>query len=181
MRTDAPAEVGQAGLPALERPDKALLVLYALRSLLALFLAPVVFVPLYFRYHTLRYRFDPQGLSMAWGILFRREIHLTYKRIQDIHVRRGLLERWLGIATVEIQTASGSQQAEVSIEGVRDHRSLRDFLYGRMRGHELAPSVARPSAGAAGPEASAERAVALLEAIRGDLLALKETLERPRP
>ncbi len=177
----AAAPDAEARILALERPDKALLVLYALRSLLALFLAPVVFVPLYFRYHTLRYRFDQQGLSAAWGILFRREIHLTYKRIQDIHVRRNLVERWLGIATVEVQTASGSQQAELTIEGVRDYDALRDFLYGRMRGHELAAAplaAAGSPTGAATAGGGAERAVALLEDIRRDLLLVKEALER---
>lgn len=153
---------------ALERPAPALLVLYAIRSLAGLFLAPIVFVPLYFRYHTLRYRFDDEGVSASWGILFRREIHLTYKRIQDIHVQRSLVQRWLGIATVEVQTASGSQQAELAVEGVIEHEALRDFLYERMRGRE--PSVGSP--------ASADRVAELLEAIRGDLEGARAALER---
>ena len=41
------------------------------------------------------------------GHSLRREIHLTYRRIQDIHVTRNLFHRWLGLATVGIQTASG--------------------------------------------------------------------------
>ncbi len=38
---------------------------------------------------------------------------LTCARIQDIHLRRGLLERWLGIGSVQVQTASGSQTSEL--------------------------------------------------------------------
>lgn len=62
----------------------------------------VVALPyLYFRYHTLRYRFDEERIHMRVGILFRRELNLTYARIQDIHLRSGL-------ANVQVQTASGS-------------------------------------------------------------------------
>jgi uncharacterized membrane protein YdbT with pleckstrin-like domain len=30
-------------------------------------------MPLYFKYETLRYRFDEEGMSMSWGILMRRQ------------------------------------------------------------------------------------------------------------
>jgi putative membrane protein len=134
-------------------------------------------VPLYFRYHTLRYRFDDEGVSASWGILFRREIHLTYKRIQDIHVQRSLVQRWLGIATIEVQTASGSQSAELSVEGVVEHEALRDFLYDRMRGRGTgaAPASVAPEAHAGG-----DRVAELLEAIGRDLQSARVALERRR-
>jgi len=91
-------------------------------------------VPLYFRYHTLRYEFDDEGVSMRWGVLFRREIHLTYARIQDIHLTSNVVERWLGLGRVLVQTASGSSKAEMTIEGLREFEAVRDFLYARMRG-----------------------------------------------
>jgi putative membrane protein len=91
-------------------------------------------IPLYFRYHTMRYEFDEEGISMSWGILFRRQVTLTYARIQDIHLVSNLIERWLGLARVQIQTASGSSTAELTIEGVREFAVVRDYLYSRMRG-----------------------------------------------
>jgi membrane protein YdbS with pleckstrin-like domain len=119
---------------AIERPHPNLLWMYALASLATLIAAPIVFVPLFFKYHTLRYKFDQEGVSVRWGILFRREIYLTYKRIQDIHVKRNIIERWLGIGTVEIQTAAGSSSAEMSLEGMEYYAAVRDYLYRRMRG-----------------------------------------------
>ena len=116
------------------RPDRSLLTYYALVSLMTLPAFPFVFVPLYFKYHTLHYRFGDDGISMSWGILLRREIHLTYRRIQDIHVTRNLFHRWLGLAAVGIQTASGSTGAEIAIEGIKNPEAVRDFLYERMRG-----------------------------------------------
>jgi putative membrane protein len=66
--------------------------------------------------------------------LFRRETYLTYKRIQDIHLTRNIIQRWMGLATVSVQTASGSSSAEMSIEGLLQAEPLRDFLYAKMRG-----------------------------------------------
>ncbi len=119
---------------SLDRPDESLARYYGLLSLLSgpFFLFP--FIPLYFKYITLRYKFDESGVSMRWGILFRREIHLTYRRIQDIHLTRNILQRWMGLATVAIQTASGSAGPEMSIEGVLQADELRDYLYQQMRG-----------------------------------------------
>jgi len=119
---------------SITRPDAKLLALYIIRRVLTLVAFPVVFLVSYFKYHTLKYRFDNEGIAMSWGLLWRKEINLTYARIQDIHVSRGLIERWLGLATVQIQTASGSGSAEMSIVGILEYESLRDFLYTKMRG-----------------------------------------------
>ena len=107
-----------AGIFALERPDPALWKLYVIRALLSGPGMLVAFPYLYFRYHTLRYRFDEEGIHMKVGILFRREVNLTYARIQDIHLRSGFIQRWLGLADVQVQTASGNAGAELVIEGV---------------------------------------------------------------
>lgn len=167
-----------AAILALTRPHPHLLWLYALQALLALFLAPIVFIPLYFKYHTLHYKFDEEGISAKWGILFRREIYLTYKRIQDIHVKRNIIERWLGIGTVEVQTASGSSSAELKLEGLADYAAMRDFLYRRMRGHDLMhrePAPARPAASAGEGDV-----IALLREIQRELEAARRGLEEHR-
>ena len=119
---------------AITRPDRALLGYYIFITVLSNVFSPLVFLPLFFKYETLRYRFDDEGVSMSWGILFRREIYLTYRRIQDIHLTRNILQRWMGLATVSIQTASGSTSPEMAIEGILEADALRDFLDTKMRG-----------------------------------------------
>ena len=131
--------------------------------------------PHVFKFITLRYRIDEEGIAASWGILFRREIYLTYKRIQDIHVKRNIVERWLGIATVDVQTASGSSSAELSLEGMDDYEAVRDYLYGRMRGHAGAKSEAA-STSEAGARADGE-VIAVLHEIRDELRATREALE----
>lgn len=164
------------GIYAITRPDPNLLALYCLWSLSALVFFPLVLAPLLCRYFTLRYRFDPEGVSMSWGLFFRREINLTYSRVQDIHLSRGLLERWLGLGTLSIQTAAGGGDTDMVLPGLRDYDAVRDFLYARMRGHRhLAPvSAASGSSLAAGDEA-----VVLLRQIHEDLDAIRQSLKQP--
>ncbi len=119
---------------AITRPEPALLWLYLLTALALLFAAPIVFIPLYFRYHTLWYRFEPSGVSMGYGILFRREMQLTYARMQDIHLSQNIVERWLGIGTVTVQTAGSGASGNLTIVGVKDFNAIRDYLYAMMRG-----------------------------------------------
>lgn len=166
---------------AIRRPHPNLLWLYVLKAAATLFAFPVVFPPLFFRYHTLQYTFDEEGISASWGILFKREVYLTYKRIQDIHVRRNLIERWMGIGRVEIQTASGSGSAELSLEGMEHYAAIRDYLYRHMRGTARTAGEAQPVGGASTGGATTggadDEAVALLRAIRDDLVAVRDALE----
>lgn len=137
-------------IAAIDRPVDKLMTYYVFKALLTTVAMPVVVVLLYFRYHTMRYRFDAEGIQMRWGVLFRHEVMLNYSRIQDIHVRSSLVERWLGLARIEIQTAAGSSKAEMTLEGLTDHEAMRDFLYSRMRGvrdAHTAESAAAPGEG----------------------------------
>lgn len=163
----------------IERPDAKLLTLYVLGSLL---LGPcflIALIPAYFKYQTLRYRFDDEGVSMSWGILWRQEINLTYARIQDIHLSRGVLERWLGIATIEVQTASGKSTAEMALVGIRDYDAVRDFLYSKMRGGEetSSSSAERALTPSMAPVHSGEL-VKLLGDIRDSLEEARKIIEK---
>ena len=119
---------------AIERPRESLFTYYVLKAVAANVALPFMFPYLYFRYHTMRYRFDTDGIHMKWGIIFRQEVLLNYSRVQDIHLRSNLIERWLGLARIEIQTASGSATSNMTLEGMEDPEGMRDFLYSRMRG-----------------------------------------------
>jgi uncharacterized membrane protein YdbT with pleckstrin-like domain len=155
----------------LTRPDSKLLTWYFIQSL-PTFLIGLPF--LYFRYRTLEYRFDDKGIHMRWGILFRREINLTYARIQDIQVRSNFVQRWLGLANVEVQTASGSASAEMTLEGILDPDGLRDFLYRRSKGedHEKEGSELDES-----DDPTAE-VTELLGQMADDLKAIRESLQK---
>ena len=135
---------------------------------------PVVFAPLVCKYISLRYHFEKEGVGASWGIFFKKQVFLTYARIQDIHVTRGLVERWLGLGTVEVQTASGSATAELSIVGLEEHHEIRDFLYTKMRG-----AKGETISDEATPDEEPESLV-LLKEIRDEMRSLREAVEGRR-
>ena len=161
----------------LDRPAPILLWYYVIISLLSTVGFVVMMPLLFFRYHSLRFKFDDDGISLSWGVLFRREIQLTYRRIQDIHVTRNILQRWMGLSNVAIQTASGSAEAEMIIEGVLEADALRDFLYKKMRGargdDEQTGDVPSDAVGAPDDEA-----LVLLRQIRDEIRALSSARNR---
>ncbi len=158
---------------AIERPHPKLLRLYLLRSLLS---GPAIVLTLpilLFRYQTLRYHFDDEGIAMKWGLLFRREVTLTYARIQDIHLHAGFVQRFFGLADLMIQTASGSAGAEMTLEGLLEYDAVRDFLYRRMRGVRDPAAARANAADVASGLARSDETVALLRSIRDDLAAVR--------
>ena len=156
-------------IAAIEVPSPQLLKLYILRAIASTIAFPVTMTLLFFRYHTMRYRFDAEGIHMRWGILLRREIMLNYSRIQDIQLRSHVVERWLGLARIEIQTASGSAGSEMVLEGLLNFVQVRDFLYSRMRGarhQDVAHEGASPSL------------TGVLGEVAAELRALRQAIEQ---
>ena len=172
---------------ALDRPHPALWRYYLLAALPTAIFPPLFAVVVFLgwvRYSTLRYTFTDEGISMRWGRLFRREIILNYARIQDIHLRSNLVERWLGLSRILVQTASGSSGAEMTIEGLKEYDAVRDFLYSKMRG--VSDSVAPPQATTAARAGEAELAETLREVARELQLTREAVLgwrsaQEPRP
>jgi membrane protein YdbS with pleckstrin-like domain len=184
QRVGTPATASARGvlrldaLPVELKPHPNLLIYYVATSFMLGPAFPALLIPRLIRFRTLRYRIDGEGVSVRWGALFRREITLNYARIQDLHLSSNVIERWLGLAKIRVQTASGGSAAEMTVEGILDVESLRDFLYSRMRGAKgQSPRVG--DADVDGRSAAATEALApILLAIADELRALREELPR---
>src|SRR5512140_994132 len=153
----------------LDGPREELLTWYFLKALATLFAFPVTMVVLYFRYHTMRYKFDEEGIHLSWGILMRHEIMLNYSRIQDIQLHSNVIERWLGLTRIEVQTAAGASDSEMTLEGLPNPEAMRDFLYSRMRGAHTGPPA--PS------NAAPETLETIFLEVASELRSIREILE----
>lgn len=174
-------------IASIKRPVRPLLTYYFFQALATLFAFPVTMTVLFFRYHTMRYRFDAEGVHMSWGIIMRREVMLNYARIQDIQLKANVVERWMGLARIEIQTASGSAASTMVLEGLENHEAMRDFLYSRMRGSPAPPAFRGPGASGLGGNSDPDRPgglshedslAATLEEIAAEMRAIRELLEK---
>lgn len=162
------------------RPHQRLMTYYVILAVCSLPAFPFTLLVLYIRFRTMRFRFDDEGIWRAQGILWRREVNVAYRRIQDIHLTSGIIQRWLGLATVTVQTAAGSATAEVTIDGVLEAEALRDYLYTKMRGVRDPSHDRQPAQGQADPGTTdaSGGALELLADIRDSLRRLEERLER---
>jgi hypothetical protein len=153
----------------LERPREQLLTWYFFKALATVFIFPVTMLLFYFRYHTMRHKFDEEGIHMGWGLLMRHEIMLNYSRIQDIQLHSNLIERWLGLTRIEVQTAAGASDTEMTLEGLPNPEGMRDFLYSRMRGS--------PTTALAAANAAPDPLQAILLEIAAEMRSIREVLE----
>ena len=155
------------------QPHERLLNYYFILALLTLAAFPVTMIVLYIKYRTMRFRFDQEGIWKRQGLLWRHETNVAYRRIQDIHLTNGIIQRWLGLATVSIQTAAGSSTAEVTIDGVLEAEALRDYLYTKMRGVRDGAQAAAHLPERASDGETHDEMLALLTEIRDSLRQLE--------
>lgn len=73
-------------------------------------------------------RLTAETVEIAKGVLFRHEATIPLDRIQDISLREGPLQRYLGISSLRFETAGGAgaaQAGRLDIPGIRDAREFR--------------------------------------------------------
>jgi uncharacterized membrane protein YdbT with pleckstrin-like domain len=59
------------------------------------------------RYLTYRYRYEENELVIRSGLLFRKERHIPYARIQNIDAEQNILHRLLNVIEIKIETGGG--------------------------------------------------------------------------
>ncbi|WP_233526412.1 PH domain-containing protein [Actinomadura spongiicola] len=67
-------------------------------------------------------------LIVTHGVLVKRLIVVPYGRMQFVDVTAGLLERWMGIATVRMHTAAAATDATIPGLPAAEASRLRDRL-----------------------------------------------------
>ncbi len=71
-----------------------------------LFVVPAA-VAAVLRYVSYRYRYEPNEMVIRSGLVFRKERHIPYARIQNIDAVQRLLHRLLNIVEVRVETGGG--------------------------------------------------------------------------
>lgn len=79
-----------------------------------------------------RYEITAEKIIIRWGILSRHERSVPFEKIQNIHIKRDILHRLLGLASVEIETA-GAATVEIALNAVhyKEAFELQQFLLER--------------------------------------------------
>jgi len=120
----------------------------------------LLLIPPYYR--SVSYELRDLDLVERKGIITRSENLVPYRMITNIRVRRGPLDRILGLGTLQVHTAGYSQstEAEASLVGLNDYQQRREELLARVRQVE-GSALSAPD--------QEERAIDLLREIRDAL------------
>lgn len=70
-------------------------------------------------------------LLVTSGIMFRRLVVVPYGRMQLVDITAGPIDRWLGVATVQLHTAAASTSATIPGLPPAEASGLRDRLAAR--------------------------------------------------
>ncbi|WP_317416648.1 PH domain-containing protein [Thermophilibacter provencensis] len=143
--------------------------------------AAIIFVVcLGFSYAAWRARtweFTPEGLVVRWGLANRRELTVPYEHIHTVNMSSELLERLLGLMTLNLDTGAASDEGDASkLRGLRagEAEALRAELFCRKRSAERRADerdgVAEGEAGAGAPDRAEERPIAVFTLGGRDLM-----------
>lgn len=108
-----------------------------------LFLVLVYYMWANLTYHFYRYELREDGFRKEHGVIWKKYVTISYERIQNVDIYRGLLARLLGLSDLNIQTAGMSTTvgsygggSEGRLPGLSPEvaEQLRDELIHRARG-----------------------------------------------
>ncbi len=157
-------------------------MLYVLIFLLvnaAWLVAAIFLVPAYCR--TVRYQLTDQDLIVQRGLFVHSEDVVPYAMITNVAIKRGPIERRLGLATLHIHTAGYSQQtgAEATIVGLEEWEQVHAQMLERIhRLQKEGASMVPALSGAAAPLEAANEVSVLLGEILAELRQLRADLRQ---
>jgi membrane protein YdbS with pleckstrin-like domain len=133
--------------------------------------------PVYKRY---RYELLDDEIVVHSGWLVQKVRHVPYRMVTNIEVKRGLLDRWLGIGTLNVETAGNSdpsKQAEARLQGLEDVYAVYEEVAACLRAFDEAQQSqpwgrtrrAATAADADGEEDVLQAILAELKGIRAEM------------
>ena len=120
----------------------------------AILLAALAYQVAYYR--RFEYKLTEDTLDISSGVVSRREREIPYRRIQNVDVSQSVIQRAIGIAAVDLETAGGSS-TEGSIrfvvpdEATRIRREVQRRKSGSSPAEPGEPGGAEGADGAVGP------------------------------
>jgi uncharacterized membrane protein YdbT with pleckstrin-like domain len=128
-------------------------------------------------YRSLSYEILEDEVIVRAGVLTRTVKHVPYRTVTNITVKQGLVDRWLGLGTLEIQTAgmSGTSGVEQVLAGLEDAQEVYALVAAELRRFRsaMAPTAAEVEGEVSKADLPAEALNALLVEVR----AIRRALE----
>ncbi len=150
----------------------------ALLVFVLIFLAGPLYAYFHLEYLSFTFELAPREVIIRQGVFTRETAVIPYERIQNINTRRTVVERFLGLATLVIDTAgTNPQAAEGLLPGVSKKEILVREIMDRVekaRGGRTSDASSRLSLGTHGDDLPSERE--LLADILKEIVQLRHSI-----
>jgi membrane protein YdbS with pleckstrin-like domain len=142
------------------------------------------------------YLVSDRSLRIREGLVFLSEKTMTFANVQHVAIRQNIVQRWLGIADVEVRTAGGGSGKKENpkadsdlhvgyLRGIDDAEAVRDVIRERMKRKQADPAASPAGdvraallpTGATTTSADASALAVLAEALHHEAHALRQALE----
>jgi membrane protein YdbS with pleckstrin-like domain len=126
-------------------------------------------------YRRLAYEIQEDEVIVRVGIWTKSVKHVPYRTMTNLTVKRDILERWLGIGTLNIQTAgmSGTTGTEEKLVGLTNVEEVYEIVVTEL--HRFRGSMAPTAAGVEGEPAVSTTDT--LSAILSEVRAIRRAME----
>jgi len=126
------------------------------------------------------YRYEAGYLHIKSGVVFKKERSIKRERVQTVNIRRGIVQRLFGLASLQVETAGGGSESELSLTAVtlEEAYSIKRSLEGMAEDYASAPGDTSAEAGETAGKEAAERKET---AHRAGLKGLIDTAIKPGP
>jgi len=86
-------------------------------SLLAILFFGFILLIALLSYLNFHYSLKDEGLTIDYGIIFKKSTTIPYDRIQNINIERSLIDRLLGLSRISVETAGSSSGQSINVTG----------------------------------------------------------------
>ncbi|MBC1501581.1 PH domain-containing protein [Listeria weihenstephanensis] len=101
--------------------------------LLVLALIVILLAPALIKYFTYRYRMDDKGISVKYGLFFKKNIYIPYERIQTVQQKQWFFYMPFHVVQILIETAGGGKaEADLSAVPASVAQELKDLRAGKI-------------------------------------------------
>ncbi len=111
---------------------KALII--AADSLVVLWL---IFLPFYhyIYYKTFFYDITKEFISIRYGVVGRHEVIINFKKINDVYLTQGWIDRIFGLWNISMATAVDEGTAGAHVEGLNEKnaKAVRDLILSKIK------------------------------------------------
>jgi len=126
-------------------------------------------------YRSLSYEIQDDEVIVRVGVLTKSVKHVPYRTVTNLTIKRDILDRWLGLGTLNIQTAgmSGQTGAEERLVGLTNVQEVYELVATELRRFRggMAPTAAEVEGAPVVASADA------LSAILAEVRAIRQAME----